>query len=323
MPANLPIPVIIGPTASGKSSLGVELALAAPARLGLRAEIVTADAFQVYRALDVGTAKPTLSERRGVPHHLVDVREPTESFSVDQWLDLGEAAVADIRSRGALPVLVGGTHLYVKAFLHGLFDGPPADPALRAALAGMDPGARRAELERVDPGAAARIHPNDERRTVRALEVHRLTGTPISAHQSQWGAPDAARRDTLVVALSWPVDALNRRINARVKRMFDAGLVDEVRSLLATERLGPGAREALGYKQLAAAFERTGGNPSASDLDEAFEQIKIQTRRFAKNQRTWLKRLGALPGALTLDMSTLAIEQAADRIFERLLRREN
>jgi tRNA dimethylallyltransferase len=181
----------------------------------------------------------------------------------------------------------------------------------------MDPAARRAELERVDPAAAGRIHPNDARRAIRALEVHRLTGTPISAHQSQWGE-GVQRPGTLIVALSWPVELINRRINARVKAMFDAGLVDEVRGLLAAGRLGPAAREALGYKQLAEAFDRTSGNPRKTDLDEALEQIKIQTRRFAKNQRTWLKQLGSAPGALTLDRSEISLEQAVERVFERL-----
>jgi len=311
------IPVIIGPTASGKSTLAVELGLAAPARLSLPGEVVTADAFQVYRGLDIGTAKPTPAERRGVPHHLIDVREPTESFSVDQWLDLAEHSIADIRGRGDLPIVVGGTHLYVKAFLHGLFDGPPADGALRAELAALAPATRRAELERVDPAAAARIHANDARRTIRALEVHRLTGTPISAHQSQWG-DGVQRPGTLVVALAWPIDLINRRINARVKAMFDAGLVDEVRGLIATGRLGAAAREALGYKQLAAAFEKSRGNPSARDLDDALEQIKIQTRRFAKNQRTWLKQLASGAHALALDMSVLSVEDATARVVERM-----
>ncbi len=318
------IPVIIGPTASGKSALAVELALAlAPAHPhAAPGEVVTADAFQAYRSLDIGTAKPTIAERRGVPHHLIDVREPTESFSVDQWLTLAEAAIADIHARGRTPILVGGTHLYVKAFLHGLFDGPPADPALRAELNAMKPAARRAELERVDPAAAARIHPNDTRRTVRALEVHRLTGTPISAHQTQWGgggSEDAQRPGTRVVALSWPVDQINRRINARVKAMFDAGLVDEVRGLLAAGRLGPSAREALGYKQLAETFDRTGGDPRPPhprDLDDALEEIKIQTRRFAKNQRTWLKQLASGPNTLVLEMSEMSVEEAGGRVVE-------
>jgi tRNA dimethylallyltransferase len=317
MPDRPRMPVIIGPTASGKSALAVEIALASADRFGAPGEIVTADAFQVYRGLDIGTAKPTPAERRGVPHHLIDVRDPTDSFSVDQWLGLAEDAIAQVQARPGLPILVGGTHLYVKAFLHGLFDGPPADPALRAEFESMDPAARRALLERVDSAAAARIHPNDLRRTVRALEVHRLTGTPISQQQSQWGSA-GVRPDVLVVALSWPVELINRRINARVKAMIEAGLAGEVRDLLAAGRLGPAAREALGYKQLAEAFERSRGEPSPRDLDDAVEQIKIQTRRFAKNQRTWLKQLGSTPGALTLDMSELTLDAAAARVLERL-----
>ncbi len=284
-------PVIVGPTAGGKSDLAVDVALA----LG-NAEIVTADAFQVYRGMDIGTAKPTIAERRGVAHHLIDVVEPTEPFSVSQWLTLAEEAIGVIRSRGATPVVVGGTHLYVKALLDGLFEGPDPDPQLRDQLRAMDPAARRAELERVDPGAAARIHANDERRTIRALEIHRQTGKPITALQSQW---DQTRRtDCVLVGLSWPAAELNKRINARVKSMMDAGLIDEVRVLFEADRLGTQAREALGYKQILRYLK------GEWTLDEATEAIKIETRRFAKNQRTWLRRLATTPGSKWIDAAT-------------------
>ncbi len=277
-------PVIIGPTAGGKSALAVEVALRL-AQGGAPAEVVSADSVQVYRAMDIGSAKPSLTERRAVPHHLSDVVAPTEPFSVERWLALAGAAIGDIRARGRTPVVVGGTHLYIKALLDGLFEGPAPDPSLRARLTGLPAGERRARLERVDPDAAARIHPNDVRRTVRALEVHEQTGTPISALQTQWDR--GARRDAMLVVLSWPVEAINRRINARVGEMVRAGLVEEVRGLWVAGRLGPQAREALGYKQIVGHLEGGG------TLEEAVEAVKIESRRFAKNQRTWIRRLTA------------------------------
>lgn len=305
-------PVIVGPTAGAKSALAVALAHALKSRLAAPAEIVTADSMQVYRAMDIGTAKPTPAERCGIPHHLIDIVEPTESFSVDQWLGLAESCIDQLRARTTLPIVVGGTHFYIKALLEGLFDGPAGDPALREELTALDPAARRAELQRVDPQAAARIHPNDVRRTVRALEVYRTTGIPISAHQQQWDT-GRIRPDALLVVLDWPTEAINRRINARVKQMVEQGLVEEVRSLWQVGRMGLQAREALGYKQLIAALE--GHEP----LDKAIERIKIETRRFAKNQRTWLRRLSATPGALRLAMSDEAdLESLQDTMIQAL-----
>ncbi len=317
-------PVIIGPTAGGKTRLAVDLCLALVAR-GAPAEVVTADSMQVYRGMDIGTAKPTHDERRGVPHHLLDLVEPCEPFTVDQWLRRAEACITELRARAVVPVVVGGTNLYVKALLEGLFDGPAADEALRSELTSMDPRARRDELERVDPAAAARIHFNDVRRTVRALEVFRLTGTPISAHQRQWGGTPGAgsdgaeagsvRPDALIVGLEWPSEEINRRINARVKQMVALGLVDEVRALHASRALGPQAREALGYKQLIDALDRGG---SHAQIEEAVERIKIETRRFAKNQRTWLKRFRMVPGAVWLDGASSDQPTAIERIVAAL-----
>jgi tRNA dimethylallyltransferase len=294
-------PVIVGPTAGGKSDLAVAVALA----MG-NAEVVTADAFQIYRGMDIGTAKPTIAERRGIPHHLIDLVDPEASFTLADWLAAAEAVIADIQRRGRTPIVVGGTHLYIKALLDGLFEGPDPDPALRELLRSMPPAERRAELERVDPAAAARIHPNDERRTIRALEVFRQTGTPISAHQKQW---DADRPDTgrVLIGLDWPSQLINPRINTRVRAMMDRGLLEETRTLL--PRLGRQAREALGYKQLIDHLE------GRCSLDEAIERIKIETRRFAKNQRTWLKRLRLTPGSLWID----AARAPADRWPEMVL----
>jgi tRNA dimethylallyltransferase len=294
-------PVIIGPTAGGKSDLAVEVALA------MDGEVVTADSVQIYRGMDIGSAKPTDAERRGVPHHLLDIVEPTERFTVSDWLAAAETAVTEVRSRGRVPVVVGGTHLYIKAFLEGLFEGPDPDPALRERLRARGLADLRAELERVDPAAAARIHPNDERRTVRALEVYHQTGRPITEHQKQWDR-GGVRQDCVLIGLDWAVEALNRRINARVRAMMEAGLLDEVRGLWRAERLGPQAREALGYKQLLDHLE--GG----SSLDEAVEQIKVETRRFAKNQRTWLRRLRTTPGSVWIDTGTTPREEWAPRV---------
>lgn len=292
-------PIIIGPTAGGKTALGVELALRHRARGG-EAEIVSADSMLVYRGMDIGTAKPTSEERRGVVHHLIDVVEPTDSFSVKQWLTLAERTIAEIRSRGAWPIVVGGTHLYVKALLDGLFEGPGADEGVRARLMAMAPADLRATLEARDPAAAAKLHPNDLRRTVRALEVLELTGVPMSEHQKQWDAARGPSGYTLA-GLEWPVEAINRRINARVKEMVARGLVEEVRSLRDRGVLGPQAREALGYKQLLAHLE------GRCTLEEAAEAIKIETRRFAKHQRTWARRLRATGGSTWIDASTTTL----------------
>jgi tRNA dimethylallyltransferase len=272
-----PFPVIIGPTAGGKSSIAMEVAACAEAA-GLRAEILSADSVQIFRGMDIGSAKPTPDELARVPHHLIDVVDPEGRYTVHDWLEDAERTVDEVRTRGALPIIVGGTNLYIKAFMEGLFRGPEPDASIRAELQRIPQGDRRAELERVDAAAAARIHPNDERRTVRALEVFRQTGVPITEHQRQW---DRDRRPgALLYGLDWEPDALARRINARVKLMMDAGLLDEVRAL--APRLGPQAREALGYKQLLRHLPEAAGGTGEWTLEEAVEQIKIETRRFAK-----------------------------------------
>tara|TARA_Y100000589_G_scaffold307252_1_gene322752 strand:- start:1327 stop:2160 length:834 start_codon:yes stop_codon:yes gene_type:complete len=236
--------------------------------------------------MDIGTAKPTPSERAIAPHHLLDLVEPNEPFTVDHWLPMAERTIEDIRSRGRFPILVGGTNLYIKAFMSGMMDGPAPDETLRESLEALDSKTLRERLLRADPIAADRIHANDRRRTIRALEVHHLTGVPISESQAQWDQPDV-REDTLLVGLNYPADVINPRINARVRMMMDDGLLKEVANLHAKEKLGPQAIEALGYRQLVDHLE------GKLELEEAIEQIKIRTRRFAKNQRTWLKRFQA------------------------------
>lgn len=323
------MPVIVGPTAGGKSALSVAVARALAAR-GHAAEIVSADSVQIFRGLDIGSAKPTADEMAGIPHHLIDVVEPEERFTVHDWLACAERAIGEIRTRGAVPVVVGGTNLYIKALLEGLFEGPEPDETIRDALRALTQADRRAELERVDPAASERIHPNDERRTVRALEVFRQTGVPISEHQRQWDT--GVRTDAGLFGLLWNTEAINRRINARVKAMMSAGLLDEVVAL--RSRLGPQSREALGYKQLLGYLDRgdaTGGytgNRGAKALEDAVERIKIETRRFAKNQRTWLRRLATssadMPYSGRFDMDRIsqdpsAVVETAKAIVDRCL----
>jgi len=312
----VPFSFIIGPTAGGKTSLAVELAL-----LAGKGEIITSDSIQIYKGLDIGSAKPTPEERRGVVHHLIDIVEPTERFTVHDWLAAAERTIAAVRARGNLPIVVGGTHLYAKAFLEGLFEGPEGDEAYRTQLRARGLPALREELERVDPEAARKINANDERRTIRALEVYHLTGKPITAHQKQWDREDHRRKDVLLVGLDWPSELINPRINARVKQMIEQGLVEETRRLWEAGRFGIQAREALGYKQLIAHFEHVGGiaaTPGFETIENAIEQIKIETRRFAKNQRTWLKRLRSFPNAIWIDAATEPPETWARKLRDRL-----
>ncbi|HVZ92950.1 MAG TPA: tRNA (adenosine(37)-N6)-dimethylallyltransferase MiaA [Phycisphaerales bacterium] len=307
-----PFPLILGPTAGGKSTLAVDLALALRDKHNQPAEIITADSMQIYKGMDIGTAKPTPEERRGVPHHLLDLIEPTEPFSVDQWLDLANPLIDELRSRNIIPIVVGGTNLYVKALLEGLFEGPPANESLRAELSALPREELRARLLAADPIAAQRIHPNDTRRTIRTLEVFAATGKPISELQEQWDT-GRVRQDALPVFLDWPTELINPRINARVKAMFEQGFESEARTLWQSNRLGPQAREALGYKQLIEHFE------DRATLEGAVEEIKIQTRRFAKNQRTWLRRLSTIPGSLRIACDDSdAMRNAAELVASRL-----
>jgi len=255
--------------------------------------------MQVYRGMDIGTAKPSAADRARVPHHLLDVRDPSESANVAWWLERAAGVVRDIVSRGRVPLLVGGTPLYLKAVLEGLFAGPPADPGLRQQLEadaehlGADALHRR--LEEVDPESARRLHPNDIRRVIRALEVFHLTGRPISSWQTQWRSspsPDAKGEPSphpdRCLCLDIPRDELNRRINDRVNRMLEEGWLDEVREL-AHRQPPPGkeARQAIGYREL---FDHLEGLGS---LDEARHRIQIRSRQFAKRQRTWFRQLPA------------------------------
>ena len=273
-----PLLVILGPTASGKSDLAMDVAR----RTG--GEILSVDSMQVYRGMDVGTAKPTPAERAEVPHHLVDVVEPTETFTVARFVDLADQVINDARTRNVPLIATGGTPLYYKALFEGLFEGPPADGSLRDRLRAQPPDELHRRLTQVDPEAAARIHANDTKRLIRALEVYELTGRPISSFQTEWSAP-TRRHGAKWVGLNWDKDAINRRINARVKSMIVAGWLDETRALLDRHtHLSQTAAEATGYAELIAHLQ--GRLP----LDQAIERIKIGTRQLARRQMKWFRR---------------------------------
>lgn len=301
-----PIILILGPTAGGKTRLAIDLANGLPHG----GECIGADSMQVYRGMDIGTAKPTPAERAEAPHHLLDVADPADDgFTVDTWLALAEEAIAGVRGRDRHPIVVGGTNLYVQTLLGGLFEGPQPDPALRERIAAMPPADLRVWLERIDPAAAARIHPNDHRRTVRAIEVHEQTGRPLSEHQRQWAA--APRDDVVIVGLEWPVPEINRRINDRVRAMVAAGLFEEVCRLL-DSGLGRQAREGLGYRQVIGHLE------GRLTREEAIEQIKIRTRRFAKQQRTWLRRFRTFSRAVWLPAGGADHQLLAEQALEAI-----
>ena len=277
-----PLLAIVGPTAVGKTAVAVECCLA------LGGEIVSADSMQIYRHMDIGTAKPSPEERRGVPHHCLDLVEPDEEYSVARYQRDAEAAIADIHARGKLPVLCGGTGLYLQAVLHGL-DLPIAaadwdlrnrleDEAQRLGAEGL-----HERLRQVDPQAAARIHANNVRRVVRALEVYLLTGRPISSYH-RLDRPPCAKYNVLAFGLNRPRTELYRRIDARVGAMMERGLLEEARWLVAhgySEQLT--SMKGLGYRQLTQHLR------GELDLDAAVYLIKRDTRHYARRQLTWFR----------------------------------
>lgn len=269
---------ILGPTASGKTALALDVAQ----RLG--AEILSVDSMQVYRDMNIGTAKPSAEEQRRTRHHLIDLVDPTESFAVAQFVDRADKVIADARTRNVPLIATGGTPMYYKALFEGLFEGPSADDALRSRLNEEPLESLHARLTQVDPSAAQRIHLNDRRRLVRALEVFELTGKAITDLQQEWGA-GAHRHEALWFGLNWEKEALNRRINARSKLMLQAGWLDETRALLDKYgTLSKTAGEATGYHEL---IEHLHGRMS---LEDAGEQIKIATRQLARRQVKWFRR---------------------------------
>jgi tRNA dimethylallyltransferase len=271
--------LIAGPTAVGKSALALLLA----EKMG--GEIISVDSMQVYRSLDIGTAKPGPEERRRVPHHLIDILDLTDSFDAAKFAQLAGAAVAEIRSRGRVPILCGGTGLYFKAFLEGLAPAPPADHALRAELAATPLPRLLDELRQQDPVTFETIDQQNLRRVVRALEVIRLTGLPFSAQRAVWKpAPQAPESPAPFFCFSRSSADLHARINARVEEMFRRGLVAETERLLAQGLAqNQTAQQALGYRQV---VEHLQGKRS---LAETIELVKTRTRHFARRQMTWFR----------------------------------
>ncbi len=279
-----PLVAVVGPTATGKSGLGVELASA------LGGEVVNADAMALYRGMDVGTAKPAPAERAGVPHHLLDVLDVTETASVAAYQRAARAVVEDLRGTGRTPVLVGGSGLYVHAVVDEL-EFPGTDPVLRAELeaelATVGPAALHTRLAAVDAAAAAVVLPSNGRRIVRALEVVALTGRPFPARLETGGPP---RYGAVLLGVDRPTGELDERVARRVARMFACGLVAETRALLDHGlREGRTASRALGYQQVVAALDGCVPYPRG-DLGAAAVETVRATRRFVRRQRSWFRR---------------------------------
>jgi tRNA dimethylallyltransferase len=272
--------LLAGPTAVGKSAIALLLAE------NLGGEIVSVDSMQVYRGMDIGTAKPSSADQARVPHHLVDVVDVTEPFDAFQFVQLARRAVADIQGRRRLPILCGGTGLYFKAFLEGLGDAPPADAALRAVLEATPLPELLRELAERDPATYERIDRHNPRRVIRAIEVIRLTGKPFSAQRAVWQPSTLnSQLSTFPIGLARSATDLHHRISARVDAMFRQGWVAETEQLLSR---GPAqnktAMQALGYRQI---VEHLRGERSLTDT---IELVKLRTRQFAKRQMTWFRR---------------------------------
>ena len=298
---------LTGATASGKSRISLFLAER------LNAEIISLDSMAIYRGMDIGTAKPGPAEQSRVPHHMIDVVDPTEQFSVSQYRDSALEMIRQIQAQGKQVLFVGGTALYLKALLRGMFDGPPADWDFRKQIeaeVGEDgAGLLHQRLEMVDPVAASNLHPNDHRRIIRALEVYKTTGKPISHLQMEFdeGRESEACR---VFTIRHDRAVLHERIEKRVSTMFEAGLVDEVRGLLAKwGALGHTASQAVGYREVIDFIEDTKSEA------EMIDQVKIRTRRFARHQETWFRGMSECE---IIDLASDFEEEAlADLIFEK------
>jgi tRNA dimethylallyltransferase len=326
---SIPTPIFLaGPTASGKSAVALALA----ERIG--GEIISVDSMQVYRGLDIGTAKPPEAERRRVPHHLIDVAEPAEPFDAAKFVSLAARAVEEIQRRGKAPIFCGGTGLYFKAYLYGLGDAPPGDPKLRAELETKPPGELLEELQRRDPETFDRIDRLNPRRVVRAVEILRLTGKPLSSSRADWQTPLTRPAGTLsphpmkgeergegstrpparerVYVLRREQGDLTQRINRRVDEMFARGLIGETRQLLERGLTDNAtAMQAIGYRQVVAHLR--GELP----LAETVELVKRRTRQFARRQMTWFRH--QLP-CEWLDVGT---DAAAEEVADELLRRQS
>ena len=290
---------LTGPTASGKTAVGVALARR------LDAEVLALDSMTLYRRMDIGTDKPTLAEQGGIPHHLIDVVDPWEPTSVSQYRQWAKTSVDEVEGRGRRALFVGGTALYLKALLRGLFEGPGADLEVRRRLeqVAQEQGdiALHSRLAALDPPTAARLHPHDRRRIVRALEIFELTGIPISTLQAEHDQPAPSR--VQVFALDPPRGVLHDRINRRVLRFFERGLVEEVRELQAASRpLCSVASEGIGYREVIAMLA------GRASLNETIERVRARSRQFAKRQTTWFRGLAEVrPVSITAEEDAEAI----------------
>ncbi|MGL4942895.1 MAG: tRNA (adenosine(37)-N6)-dimethylallyltransferase MiaA [Thermoguttaceae bacterium] len=289
---------LTGCTASGKTALGIAVAEACDG------EVISVDSMAIYRGMDIGTAKPSREERARVPHHLIDIVEPEENYSVADFLAAATNAERDIISRGRTPIFVGGTPLFLKAILCGMCDSPPEDVAFRQEMldvAAREPaGTLHRRLAEVDPVTAARLHPNDTRRIVRALEVFTLTGVSLATQQTNFSQPQ--RKETVFV-LTHPTHEVNRRIEERTRLLIKSGWLDEARELLKRRdetgrELGKTAMQAVGYRELFAVLR------GETSLAAATDAIIIRTRQFAKRQRTWFRSLD--------NTQTVGADDAAD-----------
>ncbi len=287
---------IVGATASAKTALSLSVAKE------LVCEIICMDSMQIYRHMNIGTAKPTDAERASVPHHMLDIVEPTEPFSVAQYVDQARAVISDILARGHVPMLVGGTGLYLQGLTLPMdYGGLPSDPALRQRLtaeAAQDgPEKTHARLAAIDPAAAARLHPNDQRRIIRALEIYELTGIPMSSHRvpTQADAPYAFS----LYAIDWPRAELHARINLRVDHMISDGLVEEVKSLLANGvPESAQSMQGLGYKELLPYLH------GETSLSKAADEVKTGTRNYARRQLIWFRRDSRIRWVASTDLGS-------------------
>ncbi len=278
----IPLVVVAGPTASGKTALAVELAL----RLG--GEVISADSMQLYKGMDIATAKPTAAEMRGIPHHLLGFLEPSEAFSVADYATLAHQTIKEVHDRGRLPILAGGTGLYIDAVTENIsFAEIKTDGALRAELTrrAEEEGAERLleELRGFDPAAAERLHPNNLTRIIRAVEVYRLTGISMSEHQRRSRLTPQIYQTVMLGLEFRDRRKLYDRIDLRVDRMLEAGLLEEARRVLSQDGMKT-ARQAIGYKELVGYFA------GEESLGEAVARIKQESRRYAKRQLTWFRR---------------------------------
>lgn len=278
-----PLLVIIGPTAVGKTALGIELAKK------YNGEIISGDSMQIYRGMDIGTAKPKVEEMAGIPHHMIDILNPDQDFSVAKFQEMVTNLISEIVQRGRLPILVGGTGLYVGSVMdHYDFSEVAEDSVFRQRMEELaltlEPGQLHRQLMQVDPEAAEKLHPNDTRRVIRALEVYHVSGVPISKHQ-YLHSQRAPKYNLLIAGLTMDRGRLYNRINQRVDKMMEEGLIQEVQTLL-DKGYSPGSQalKGLGYKEIIAYLR------GEYDLEEAVRLLKRDTRHFAKRQLTWFRR---------------------------------